>query len=400
MNQGTIRPASMLPGLPPGLLIDEIKSRIKSSGPLTFAEFMDVALYYPDLGYYTSGRTVWGGDGDYITNLDLSNVFSTMLARQLREMWETLGTPEVFDLVEVGAGRGELTRAVVKAVKQGCPVFFKALNVALVEKNKAAVIKDETGEFNFPVFETISQVVKENGRPVSGCIFSHELLDAMPFHRVVKRQGRVYEIFTALDSDGNGGVLTDMEGEPSSKELATYFEYVGVELKEGQVAEVQLAALAWVRGAGELIERGFLMTFDYGHPAPRLFAAGMRGTLLCHRRHTLNEAPYEHIGRQDITCHVDFTGVKNAGLERELLPTGFTTQRLFLLGLDVVTELVDLSDDERAADAENITHNQGIKELIMPGGIGDTMKVFIQHKGLSVEPRLKGFSFKDMKERL
>ena len=365
--------------------LDEIIGRINKKGPITFAEFMDVALYREGGGYYMSARDRWGKKGDYITNLDVSPIFSRMLAKQIHQMWQVIGEPDPFYLVEAGAGRGYLTEGIADTVSELYGGFSKTLKICLVEKNP---FLRKPGKKGFAWYEDISRLK----HPVTGCIYSQELLDALPFHRVVEREDGLKEIYVGYKN----AIFVDVEDKPSKEGLAEYFRDLGISLFMGQRAEVNLSAKEWIGKAGALLKEGFVLTIDYGMPASLLYREGMMGTLLCHYRHTMNDDPYRMVGMQDITCHVDFTTLKNEGIKSGLMPAGFTTQRNFLLGLGILEELRE-AGGAALKDYEAISFNQGIKKLVMPGDIGDVMKVFIQGKGVK-EPRLLGFSFVGAKE--
>jgi SAM-dependent MidA family methyltransferase len=385
-----------------GLLGDKLRARIVeeigSGGRVSFARFMEMALYEPDLGYYVSGKEKWGKEGDYITTLDVSSSFARMIARQILEMWQQLGSPEGFHIIEVGAGRGWLTAEVLRALAEYDAPMAKGLNVHLVEKNNGFCEEWARWSDDGLVFKSLEwhRDVTEIEGPLKGCIFSNELFDAMPFHRVVMRRGALKEIYTCIDDDG---AFKDIEGDLTSTALAEYFDELGMEIGEGQSTEVNLNIAPWVEAASELLEEGFLITVDYGMPAWRLYGRANSGTLMCHFRHTLNDEPYLNLGRQDITAHVDFTTLKNIGNKSGFTTIGYTSQRCFMMGLGVLEELAAVGEDRGGSEAEAILHNQGIKELIMPGGIGDTMKVMVQQKG-TTHGALKGFSFKDMTKTL
>jgi SAM-dependent MidA family methyltransferase len=233
--------------------------------------------------------------------------------------------------------------------------------------------------------------------PISnGVIFSNELLDALPFHRVIGSGDGLKEIFVDIDSES--GEFVDSPGELSDQALGDYFSALSIELLDGQEAEVSLEALEWIKEAGALLDRGFVISIDYGLPACELYSPEKQGTLLCHYRHTINDAPYKLIGAQDITAHVDFSSVIRAGKETGLELSGFTTQIHYLMGLGIAEELMPAEGTSKET-LKAITHNQSIKRLIMPGGMGDTFKVLVQHKGID-RARLKGFSFKDMSNLL
>ncbi|MFQ5465139.1 MAG: class I SAM-dependent methyltransferase [Thermodesulfobacteriota bacterium] len=366
----------------------EIRRRIEASGPITFAEFMEVALFWPDGGYYTSGRETWGPGGDYFTNVDISPLFATMLAKQVHEMWLLLGSPGDFTLVEAGAGRGLLTEGILSAVRSRYPELASALKAVLVEKNpnlrrppeEGVVWREEIGGID-PGFE--------------GCILSNELIDSFPVHRVRLLSGSLKELYVGCD----GARFVDLAGEPSTPALAGYLRDAGVGLAEGQTTEINLRAGPWIAEAAGLLSKGFVITVDYGWPARELYGPDrMRGTLMCHYRHTINDDPYTNIGDQDITAHVDFTTLAAAGRRAGLELTGFTTQKNMLLGMGITEEFGGVESLD-IADIERVRFNQSVKELIMPGGPGDVFKVLVQHRGIE-RPALAAFSFRDMSPTL
>ena len=367
-----------------------ISGLIKEKGPITFVDFMELALYHPTLGYYTTGKDVWGETGDYITNADAGPVFQKLIARQIEEAWRALSCPEDFILIEAGGGRGTLLKGILASLKEDSPGLYGVLSPVMIERGEKSALASLDGK---PI--NWYNELKEAGPVRDGVIFSNELLDALPFHRVVGSQGGLKEIFVGLDYDGS---FVDTVGEPSTGALSDYFSSLGIDLPEGQVAEVSLEAAEWIKEAGTLLKRGFVISIDYGLPARELYSPEKRGTLLCHYRHTINEDPYSLIGLQDITAHVDFSSVLRAGSEADLKLTGFSTQLHYLLGLGIAEELKEAEGTSEEC-LQAIAHNQSIKRLIMPGGMGETFKVLVQHKGVDT-PAFKGFSFKDMSNLL
>ncbi len=367
----------------------EILRRIESKGPITFAEFMDVALYWNEGGYYTSPKGRWGEGGDYITSIDVSPVFSRVMAVAVIEMWEAMGSPGGFVIVEAGAGRGYLSLGILSAVEELSPRLYEALSVELVEKNP---------HLRGPATEKASwrSELPPAGSVECGVIISNELIDSFPFHRVYSDNGELKEIYAGLER----GRLIDAEGPLSCDDIGVYFEEASVELLHGQRAEVNLLAGPWIERAAGILKSGFVITIDYGLPARELYGVErMGGSLMCHYRHKANFEPYLRIGEQDITSHVDFTNICKRGLKAGLRLAGFTTQKNFLLGLGVLEELLE-TEAASVADYDKIKHNRAIAGLIAPGGMGDTFKVIVQYKGSGDVPSLKGFSFKDMSRYL
>jgi SAM-dependent MidA family methyltransferase len=362
---------------------------MRAHGPVTFAEFMDVALYWPDGGYYTTDHPRWGGGGDYITSIDVSPAFSRTIAKEISRMWEGLGRPGSFVLVEAGAGRGWLTKGIIAALEDLSPGLYEVIRGRLIEVNPH--LKEEAG----PKVSWHRDLL-EVGRIPNGCILSNELIDSFPVHRVVFEGGELKEVYTGLE----GSKFIDVTGPPSSKELGAYFDALDIKLCQGQTAEVNLKAGEWVRVAAGALGAGYVVTIDYGLPARELYSPDRAGTLLCHHRHRINDDPYSCVGSQDITTHVDFTNLVKAGRGAGLELTGFTTQKNFLIGAGILEDLLDTSGTSPGeGGVEGVRENRALSELIMPGGMGDTFKVLVQHKGVEKQV-LKGFSFKDLSSYL
>lgn len=366
---------------------DLIMRRIAEKGPIPFAEFMEMALYAPGEGYYSSGRKTWGPEGDYITSIDVSPAFARALARQILEFWELLGSPSSFELIEAGAGRGWLTFGILDHIRGASPAMHKALHASLVEQGGAhGDVRD-----NVTWHSSIDEI-----RPVeAGCIISNELIDAFPVHRVEFSGGVLHELYVDCVDSG----FFESAGPLSDDALGEYFQRAGVEPFEGMKTEVNLEAARWVKKAASILGRGFVLTIDYGVPARELYSPERKGgSLHCHFRHTLNDNPFVNVGEQDITAHVDFTTLALSGRATGLELTGFTTQKNFLLGLGILEELKEPAS-LGTEGMEEVNFNRAIGALISPGGMGDTFKVMVQHKGVA-KPSVRGFSFKDMTRSL
>ena len=367
-------------------LISEIKKQIEKKNRITFAEFMDIALYWPGKGYYTSENVRWGKDGDYLTSIDVSPVFGRLLAYQINEMWQNLDSPPQFSIIEIGAGREELSFHIRDTIKKLFPEFYKAADFQLVDVNPIHIQKlEERTSFHSSI---------EDIKPgITGCIISNELIDAFPVHRVVEMDG-LKEIYVGYEDAG----FMEIRGELSSSGLNDYLEKIGIKLEQGQKTEINLKAIDWIKSIGALLERGFVITVDYGLPARELFRHNRNGNLLCYYRHTMNNNPFHQIGYQDITAKVDFTSLAAAGRDAGLEVTGFTTQFYFFMGIGALGEFKEV-EELNMGNLDAFQWNQGIKELMLPGGMGDDFKVLIQHKDVEA-PLLKGFSFKDLKYTL
>jgi SAM-dependent MidA family methyltransferase len=382
----------------PSPLVPLLLQRITDGGPMTVAEFVDVALYHETLGYYARAVQRSGHEGDFFTSVDLGPLFGELLASQFAEMHMALrdfsGSGERepdaprFDLVEAGAGNGRLARDVLDAAERHHPEFYRAVRLHLVERSpqaraaQAAVLGRHAS-----VCASSSPDVPES---VAGVIYANELLDALPPHLVVMREQGLREVYV----DADGGRLATREGPLSSPRLAEYLQADGARLEPGWFAEVNLAAADWIRRAGRRLARGFLVVIDYGHDSATLHSAShATGTLTTYRGHAAErreEGPGWLLepGERDITSHVDLTGVALAGRDAGLHLLGVADQAHFLLGLSFTDRLA--GDDD--GSLRSLARRLALKTLVMPGGLGSTLKVMVFAKSVD-GPRLRGLSF-------
>lgn len=373
----------MPPPIAANPLAAQLARRIHERGPITFAEYMEACLYDPEHGYYT--REDQRPGCDYFTSADIKPLFGRLLARQFEEMWAALGRPEPFWLVEAGAGTGALAKAILDCAAHALPEFYAGLRYVGVERSPArrkaqeALLEPHARGGRFSAYGTLPEEISAN------CIFSNELLDALPVHRVVREGGELKELYVAVED----GRFTEHRSSLSSTRIADYFARQHIELRDDQQAEVCLAACDWIRHAGERLGRGFVLTVDYGREAGELYnELHMRGTLLAYQAHRAGEDFFRAPGQQDLTAHVNFTALDVWGREAGLLRTGLATQSNFLLALARKSEFADLEIDG-ATQAENSRQRLLLKTLINPEGMGETFQVLIQHKGIEA-PALAG----------
>ncbi len=346
-------------------LSDIIIKKIQQKGPISFRDFMEMALYYPGLGYYTSERNKIGKKGDYYTSPNLTPAFGEMLGRQLEEMCHIIGEKK-FTVVEMGAGTGLLSLDVIEYLKKN-PEIFRDLDYCIVEKSPA--LQNEQQERLGENVRWCSSLNELSG--MTGCVFSNELVDAFPVHQVVMEE-KLMEVFV----DHENGFVETLK--PTSDELNYYFAELGVVLPRGFRTEVNLDALNWIHELGTILEKGFVITIDYGYPSSELYQDYRnRGTLMCYHRHTASEDPYEHVGEQDITSHVNFSALSRWGRKNGLELCGFTDQAHFLMGLGIDEYL------KRAQEKDPVNYWKKmlpIKTLLME--MGETFKILIQKKGV------------------
>ncbi len=368
-------------------LVAAIASEIKALGPIPFARFMELALYHPQFGYYmrapegTGERIGW--QGDYYTSSDVHPILGQALARQAEQIDRLLGQPDPFTVVEMGPGKGLLAKHFLSAC---APSFRQRLRYVLIDRSPAMrdMQRRNLSEWlNEPGLIAWEDHLNELApSSITGLLFSNELVDAFPVHRVQVTDGRTEE----LHVDYRDGRFIECLKPLSAVALATQLQHLHHDWPEGYRTEVNLQALDWTKQVAQRMKRGFVLTIDYGHTAHDLYGPERKnGTFLCYSRHSANESPFLEIGVQDMTAHVDFSSLAAAGEPHGLHVTGFTNQLSFLMGLGVETMVAELepeSPEFRAAI-----------HLLKPNGMGGTFKVLVQHKGVECAA-LDGLKYK------
>ena len=305
-----------------------LTARIEAEGSISFADFMRTVLYDPQHGYYR----VCDPTLDYESSSNVHPVFGAALGRQLADFWRLLDRPSRFDAFEAGAGSCRLAADILRYVERAEPDFYNALHyvvqdVSLVGPNAAAVVE----RAGLPPDKVEVAAELPSSPEIEGCILSNELLDALPFLRVRRRDGQLLEVRVGLE--GNGFV--DVEA-PAPAAVEAYFEALGLAPGEGCDAEVNLEAPRWLERAAGALRHGYLLTLDYGYEAPALYAPWRRaGTLLTFYRHTSSNDPYARLGRQDITASVDLTTAQRTGEAAGLRTHGLVAQTEFLTALGI-----------------------------------------------------------------
>ena len=376
--------AGSSPSLPPERtpLAELLLERIRARGPIPFSEYMRECLYHPDHGYYA--RPEARRFPDYYTSPEVHPVFGRLVARQLAEMWERLGRPGEFLVVEGGAGVGRLAGQILDFAERELPEFFSALRYVAVEAGAARRSAQQRAIGRHLETGRAKSSAELPERIPAGCVLSNELFDALPVDRVVREGRGLREIRVGE----RGGWFAEEMAECSPR-VTGFFARQGARLAEEQQAEAGLEACEWLVEAGRRLDRGFVLTIDYGHEAPELYnARHMRGTLLAYREHRATEDYYQAPGLQDLTAHVSFTALdlwgRDAGLER----TGLASQTRFLLALGRGNEFADIYDQGQT-ETERLRSRLMWKTLIYPEGMGETFQVFIQHKAVEA-PVLTG----------
>ncbi len=338
-----------------------IRDRIAQRGRVTFAEFMEAALYGPHGGYYTGA----GPDADYYTSPAAHPAFGALIAVRLSRMWEAMGRPGRFTAVEMGSGSGLLACDIVGYARRALGPFADALDYVTVDRARS-------GRADDAVRHVVASRMPFAG--VVGCVLSNELLDAFPVRRFEVRDGRVLEVYVVA----RDGRLVEEMDEPSTPGLADYVEGLGVDLRDGFRGEMNTGIAPWSADVAASLERGFVLTIDYGYVREELGPAGTADTVQGYYRHTGGASPYERVGEQDLTAHVDFTHVVEEGRRAGLLPFSLRSQGRFLdeAGLRVWIERMRR---EPMPEPHRMANLVGMRDLIKPDGLG-AFKVLLQAK--------------------
>ena len=298
--------------------------------------------------YYAAPRNPIGTEGDFYTSADLDPIFGRLLARQFQQ-WAAAF--ETFSVIELGAGKGLLARDILSEHR---------FDYMILERSPAMRRRQQELLQDFNVIW-----IDELPRGVTGCIFSNEFFDALPVHRVVGRGGALKEIYVTEDFEE---IEADLQ--PA---LSAQRDVVLPTLQEGQIAEISLEALHWMRRIADSLERGYHLAIDYGYRRDELFAQP-HGTLMCYWRHQAVEDPYVHIGEQDMTAHVNFSDLMETPSFETL---SFKSQKDYLIDRGILEEMEKLAT---AGDAVSMQRLLRMKKLILPGSMGERFKVLVQTK--------------------
>jgi SAM-dependent MidA family methyltransferase len=373
-------------------LVARIHVEIARDGPMTFARFMDLALYDPAGGYYRAEAARPGREGDFLTAPETHPIFGAALARAVADAWQRLGRPEPFVVREYGAGTGTLAIAILDGVAREAPDLAARIRYQPIEVEPRRIEAIGARLASAGHGGALVAPSSPDASPIDGFVLANEVLDALPTHRVVMRGGVLREVKV----DSRDGAFTDIETDPSMPALADRLAAEQVTLAEGQRAEIALAVDPWLAGAAAGMARGVLLLIDYGYPAAELFDPVRRGdgTLRAYLRHRVHADPYLHVGRQDLTAHVDVTAVERAAAAAGLAHLGTTTQAEFLVGLGTERLLQAIQADPATTLEDYLAVRSGLMRLLDPGAMGRFRVMAFGRGWPEGGPPLAGFGFR------
>lgn len=358
------------------LLENKIKDLIRAEGRISFAKFMDMALYEEGLGYYQK-QNPFGTQGSFYTSVNSSSAFGFCIAEGIRSFITDFGIME--NICEMGAGNGLLANDILNYYSKNYPEFYSKIKYFIIEKSsylsdvQKETLKAHAGRVEWLSFEHLNNF--------EGVFFSNELVDAFPVHRIIRINGDLKELYV-IEHEGK---LTFYPDEFSTKMLEDYVSNINVQILESQIADINLDSVFWIKALGDKISKGVVFTIDYGFMAEQLYAPfRMDGTVTCYFKHTQNNNFFENVGFQDITAFVDFSALKFFGNKKGLEFMNFMPQWTFLLATGILNHL----NDSNMTDLQK----SSIKSLILPeGGFGTNFHVLIQSKNIA-DPKKSTFS--------
>jgi len=358
-------------------LEDRLRARIRREGPISFHDWMQAALYDEKDGYYCRGDLDrQGRGGDYRTAPEISPLFAATFARYFTKLYSELGSPSSWTILETGAGTGQFAHGVLSSLKSNHPNIFSRTRYLIDEISPDCHTR---GSLRLSEFCAQVEFVRMAEIPESICnliIFSNELIDAFPVHRVIFRGGELRELYVGLNEDDF--VWIEYESE---QRVIEYCRRQGLRLGENQIVEINLEADRFVARAASLIETGLLIIVDYGAERNELLTEPHRqqGTLRAFYRHQMIEDVLAKPGEQDLTTTVDWTQIKEAGKRFGLQTVRQESLNRFLLDEGLLEEINRLtSHDQSNAHVLHVT--TGAREMIMPHGMAASFQILVQKK--------------------
>ena len=365
------------------MIIDQIKTH----GPIAFVDFMQQALYHPRFGYYSSGLPKFGVMGDFITAPELTALFGYTIANQLAEVLKAVEHPHI---LEFGAGSGKLCIDILTQLERldVLPEQYLILDVsASLKERQFEAIKARIPH----LIDRVSWLDALPEKPINGVVIANEVLDAMPVHQFIQTKDGLFERYVGVDEQDN--LITFDKPLEDKKRHLQIAEKIPKEVTP-YLSEINPFMAGWTLSCSHVIAKGMLLVIDYGFPQQEYYHPDRStGTLMCHHQHKSHTNPLLHVGEQDITAHVDFTALAEAGLKAGFEVVGYTNQGSFLLANHILQFLSKLADGSK-----KVKETQAIKQLIQENEMGELFKVMALTKNIDVD--LTGFKLSDKRHVL
>lgn len=365
-------------------LLEVIKKHIQNHNrqSISFYTFMQLALYHEEYGYYSGSKQKIGKEGDFYTSVSVGDVFGEVLADVFSEMAGSFPGESPFYLLEFGGGTGDLTRQILQSWEKDYPKLMSRVEPIMIEKSPyhRKVQQEKLSDYKVKWFDDYEAFLLQSG-VFKGIVFSNELLDAFPVYVVEYRDGYWKEVRVGWDDSASQ--LYERLEPLDQPEVENFLqrEEPYIQKSEGYRIEVNVAAERWLEDTANGLAEGYLVTIDYGYLRENLYIPQRKkGTLQTYYRHTAADNPFSQPGEQDITTHINFSSLMEAGEKHGLQNVGFFTQSQFLINGGILGKLQEHQEVDPFHGV--ITkRNRAIRQLIMPGGMGETFKVLVQAKG-------------------
>ena len=339
---------------------------------ISYAEYMELALYHPEEGYYIKERKKIGKDGDFYTSSNIADVFGKLIGKWFAKNYKNLGLPP--SVCEIGAGNGRFARAFIQGWNEinGQKLSYWIVEASPYHRKLQAAEFDGLENVDILYGETF-----ENTGMNQGMIFSNELFDAFPVHVVEKSESIVKEVFVGHENGQFKEVMVPVQND----QIIAFLNGQGMELAEGQRMEIPLAYEPFLKSIAENFTKGIILTVDYGYTKQEwMHPARRRGSLRGYYQHQMHHDVLQHPGEMDLTSHVHFDALKSTGEKYGLNFVQKMRQDEFLMAAGILEELAEHNDPNPFSEASK--RNRAIRSLILPGGISQSFDVMIQAKGM------------------
>ena len=349
-----------------------IENQIHQKGAISFGEFMEIALYHSEVGYYTSSKSIID---NFYTSPYAHPAFGAALCLQLNEMWLALGEPEVFVVIEVGCGDGVLAQDIVRYGKSNRLPFINAFEYVAVDRSKSLI--DSLGSV-----DGFSKIVSnlDSFKEIVGCIISNELIDSFPVNRFMIQNGKICEIMVTLKNSRFCEILSETPDQIIIERLS----HLSWALPDNFEGEINCQIESWIESLSRVLSNGFVITIDYGSDYRYLYSPENKfSSIRSYRRHSQPNSIYDHIGDCDITADVDFSWLINQSERFNLKSIYISNQREFLSrwGVDNWVDDIRFKKINQKVLNSNLV---GVRQLMRDDGFGQ-FKVLIQYSGEEVD---------------
>ncbi len=362
-----------------------LREEIEAGGPITFARFMERALYEPGHGYYRRSRPGPGRDGDFLTAPEAHPIFGAAIGRLLEQAWVAIDRPDPFVVSEAGSGTGALAEGLLAGLRDLRSPLLEAIRYRPVEVEP---LRLDTLRRRLEVADLDRLLVDMPAAGgETGALVANEVIDALPVHRVIGRPDGLRELLVGLDVERR---FVWVEGDPTTPALGRRLASEGIELADGQITEICLAVDNWLAEATRHLARGIVVLVDYAEEPETLHAASRRdGTLRVFAGHAVGGDPFRHVGRQDLTATVDLAAVRAAGRAAGLQPLGETTQAELLAAVGTGELTTTFLRRPGASIQDALLLRSALARLLDPRGMG-AFRVIAFGRAIASATRLPG----------